>query len=125
MLFAQAPLAQPPANHPDLYYALFTRGAQNTAAMAVNSADAARFSVVAAAVAQDLAAIDRDLQAYQTAAKRKGQQPKATTLQAFDGARALASLRGARKLRESITPQGWRELQTWMNGPFRSSLGGK
>jgi hypothetical protein len=117
--------AQPPANYPNLYYAFFTRGAQNAAAAAVNGADAARLNVVAAAVTKQLADLDRDLQAYQAGAKRKGQPPKATTLQAFDGARALLSLGGARKLRENLTPQGWREFETWINGPFRASLGGK
>jgi hypothetical protein len=119
-----APLAAPPADHPDLYYAFFTKGPQGQSGPAISTQDSVKVNSVSAGVANDLGVIDRHLQAYLAQAKLKGAQPNATTLQAFDAARGLASLRGAQQLRQSVSPQGWRDFHTWINGPFRASLGG-
>jgi hypothetical protein len=117
----QLTLAAPPANHPDLYYAFFTKRQPSLITSGVNAPDAAKLSSVSTLVADDLRSLDQNLQAYLAQSKTKAQQPKATTLQAFDAARALASLRGAQKLRQSVSPQGWQQFQTWINGAFRTS----
>ena len=123
-LLGQAPLAAPPSDHPDLYYAFFTKGPQSLGGLGFSAGEAVKVSSVSTSAAADLAAIDQHRQAYLAQATRKGEQPKASTLQAFDAARALTSLRGAGQLRQNVSPQSWHTFQTWINGPFKASLGG-
>ena len=117
-------MSAPPADHPDLYYAFFTKGPQDLkAAAGVIDIDNAKINSLAATIANDLQALDQHRQSYQSQAKSRGVQPKSRTLQAFDAARILTCVRGANLLRRNVSFQSWNQFHDWLNGTFRATVG--
>ena len=72
--------------------------------------------------AQRLAGLDTQRQAYLALAQSKKKTPHPAALQGFAAQQSLLDWRGINDLRLGLSPAGWRQLRTWINGPFRDSV---
>jgi hypothetical protein len=117
---ASVTLAIPP-DDPRLFHALFLNPASQTK-IAVNALDAAKVAGFATTAAQRLAALEGQRQAYLALVQSKKQSPRPAALQGFAASQNLLDWRGINDLRKGLSPQGWQQLRTWINGSFRDSV---
>ena len=110
-----------PPDDARLFHALFLNpGAQKT--IAVNAVDAVKVLALSVTAAQRLASLDTQRQTYLALVQSKKKTPHPATLQGFSAQQSLLDWRGINDLRQGLSPQGWRELRAWINGPFRDSV---
>lgn len=119
--FAQSPPQALPPNHPDLFHAFFTE-ATALGASSLNSPDQAKVSPLVQAINRDLGALDADLQKYSALVSSRGRTPDTKVLEGFAASRRLLDLKGVRTLRLGLPNRVSRDLEAYINGPFRQKV---
>jgi hypothetical protein len=117
---AQQIVAIPP-DDARLFHALFLNSVAQKA-IAVNAADAVKVVALSGTAAQRLAGLEMQHQAYLALVQSKKKTPHPAALQGFAAQQSVLDWRGINDLRQGLSPQGWQQLRTWSNGPFRDSV---
>jgi hypothetical protein len=104
-----------------LYHAFFLNSVAQQQAN-VNIGDEAKMISLAQSAAKRLNDLASQLQDYLTKTAAQTGKPKTETIQGFDAAQQLLDRRGIHDLMRGLTPKGWQEVRSYVNGSFRVAV---